>query len=1014
MKEILVVEYEPGYAARLAEMWNKSSEGWEGESIVYTEASVAEEMASAANLKSWLALAGDEVVGFCSFSEYRDDEGASYIPLLNVRPDYHGRKIGKRLVLKAVAEACKHPWPRLDLYTWAGNTKAVPLYKKCGFFWEDRDDSTHFMNFIPYIMQTEAVAEYFSQGDWYGDSVREIMVVPDGRKENGFDYYEYRWQHGQSILRAEFERRGRGLRLLETDDWLIEATVEAHQLVFGSDYSIHYHLVNKTGNGMQVSLRGRDDKNVKFAYENDVAVEGSVELVASFHVGEISEEQNTWLTHPAVVTEIAINRKKALFKVGIVPKYPLLLRALAPAKVYAPGTEGEFYLNLENGYGEPAHFSFSLPVNGSLKLAKGDFAVDLAPKEKRAISVGYILNKPGVFSGEIEIVARPETGQSVHFNQDLMAVFPGGGRRFGGEAHDHYFGVNGQYMFLMDKYTNTVEVRGLVADYSDTYFLQPELGKPYSVEFTKTKAAEVHWTAEEEAFVMRAVYNSSSMPGIVIERLMKLWPDGIFSQEWQLCNTGIEPVPGLWFKASVDANCQWPVLPLNGRIYESQDSDDYLSAYNLHNLSENWLFFKESRRGLCWPQGMKIMGNDWFWLEIQVGELAPGEIKRIEPIYLAMDTFSDWRAFRRFAGQSGETEYLPRGALEVSIGDGNPFVTGPYQVKIQQHQLRNFKGQITIGSGELPDRETAFEGEKAGLKMPGMEPGQIDLLDVAVSTSSVDYQRQIAVFGYGGFFREKKEEASGFELLSVDNGYVSYAIAPEFGPVMYSLKFQGKEWLDSSFPVPGPKSWWNPWLGGFGFEVRFLSMKSLLTQPRTVEFVSAKDSFGNLWRGLQAEVAVSDHDRYQGLSLRQSYLTLPGLAGLCVLLEIEQGGVALNSVSCGSVGYYKPGQSSGQVEYLSPHGDRVRLKQDEENEIPQVNQIIVRPEAEGQILTISYGANISGYINKEVMQVGNWQKRNLLPGKRITALPLFLFFGQERLPQKAIESLAGLSWYKNK
>ncbi|MFD0960511.1 hypothetical protein [Paenibacillus chungangensis] len=57
-------------------------------------------------------------------------------------------------------------WPRLDLFTWAGNTKAVPLYKKCGFFWEKKDDSVHLMNFIPTVLQTEALLPSLERLDW--------------------------------------------------------------------------------------------------------------------------------------------------------------------------------------------------------------------------------------------------------------------------------------------------------------------------------------------------------------------------------------------------------------------------------------------------------------------------------------------------------------------------------------------------------------------------------------------------------------------------------------------------------------------------------------------------------------------------------------------------------------------------------------------------------------------------------------------------------------------------------
>src|SRR5690554_3149537 len=108
MNSIRVVEYDKKYAAGLAKMWNMSAESWGSFDVVETEESVIRDNEGSGNLKTWVALDGDEVVGYCSFSEYREDRGASYIPLLNVRTDYHGKKIGKLLVLRAVEEACRH------------------------------------------------------------------------------------------------------------------------------------------------------------------------------------------------------------------------------------------------------------------------------------------------------------------------------------------------------------------------------------------------------------------------------------------------------------------------------------------------------------------------------------------------------------------------------------------------------------------------------------------------------------------------------------------------------------------------------------------------------------------------------------------------------------------------------------------------------------------------------------------------------------------------------------------
>ncbi|ARF66866.1 hypothetical protein B7C51_02140 [Paenibacillus larvae subsp. pulvifaciens] len=212
-KQVEIVNYHPDYEESLAEMWNRSQEAWGGGTSVTTGDQVRRDEENSDSLAVFLAVYDNQVVGYCSLSEYTEDEGALYIHLLNVRPDYHGKKIGKMLVLRAVEETVHRGWPRVDLYTWESNMKAVPLYKRCGFFWEDREDTTHFMNFIPQIINCEAILPYMADIDWYADSSRTIEVVRDGHVENGFHTYTYTWNKNGRKLRVDIERRGRGSAL---------------------------------------------------------------------------------------------------------------------------------------------------------------------------------------------------------------------------------------------------------------------------------------------------------------------------------------------------------------------------------------------------------------------------------------------------------------------------------------------------------------------------------------------------------------------------------------------------------------------------------------------------------------------------------------------------------------------------------------------------------------------------------------------------------------------------------
>lgn len=66
------------------------------------------------------------------------------------------------------------------------------------------------MNFIPTILQTEALAPYFEELDWYADSTRELVVEPDGRRERGFDFFDYTWKKEMSPCGLNLKSRVAG------------------------------------------------------------------------------------------------------------------------------------------------------------------------------------------------------------------------------------------------------------------------------------------------------------------------------------------------------------------------------------------------------------------------------------------------------------------------------------------------------------------------------------------------------------------------------------------------------------------------------------------------------------------------------------------------------------------------------------------------------------------------------------------------------------------------------------
>ena len=211
--EIHIIEYEPSFAQAVADMWNRSGDSWGGDSSVRTADLVEAELKGGAYLNIYLAEKDGEILGMASLTKYFADNDALYLHVLNVRPDYHGHKLGKALVMKCVERTIELGYPRLDIHTWPGNTKAVPVYKKCGYMWEDRVDSTHLVNFVPTVLKTEACRDFFETADWYIDNKRVVEIKPDGVKINKFEVFEYKWEKDGRYDLSQSRRLIEGARM---------------------------------------------------------------------------------------------------------------------------------------------------------------------------------------------------------------------------------------------------------------------------------------------------------------------------------------------------------------------------------------------------------------------------------------------------------------------------------------------------------------------------------------------------------------------------------------------------------------------------------------------------------------------------------------------------------------------------------------------------------------------------------------------------------------------------------
>ncbi len=895
---IKIIEYDEKYAKSIAAMWNKSGDCWGGFSLAISEESVKREEAQSDCLALWLAVIEKEVIGYCKLSEYREDEGALYIDLINVIPEYHGKKIGKKLVLRAVEKTIKLGYPRLDLYTWTGNTKAVPLYKKAGFFWVDRDDCTHCMNFIPTVLTSELLENYISAFDWYEDSHRKIAIEPDGKKHDGFECYQYFWEKDGKGLEVEFCRHGRGIRRIRTEDFEITAETQKLKQVFGKSYQVIYRVRNFTDKPLDVQIKGHDNRNIVFDYFAKDKVKDKKKFIATFFVDEMSEKQSKWRTYPAVCANISINGRSQEFKVGIDPQFPLSLEVVHKKQLYFPHQQETLYFNIKNNYNEKVTFSWELKDSDLIKWNEHRIEVELEAQEGNSVPVTFTLLRAGILYEEVLIDAIFKSGEQFSYSDSLNASFhTHTGMAFG--KNEKYLAlINGRYQVKVDQneFFNEVSFFDVTSSAHTWQFMfPPKLGKPYTSELHQKKAAKTEFYNLDNAVQMDVIYEVEKPIPLTLIVHLQLYSQGLLEKWFTVENRSEEnTLQEIFLSNAMYVRFHKTVIPYKGKfIFIDKDTQNWGELYEAAKYDENWIFNygTADTMGLSWPQEFKMTFSEDLLFETSLGSIPAGAAMSTSSFRMMLATFREWQEFRAFVLDKEVEKEKLTDYLEVNVNDGNPFVENKVKVNVIEYREKPY--DIPVEFSARHDTFPAFHTEYSSKidtnpVQPRIENArEYDILEAKIEGKTPDKIIKRVIFPIGKeMIKTDVITEQEHKIWSCSNGLITINAAENYAPVVNSLMYKGQEWVDSDFPNPGPKSWWNPWIGGIHSYPNKMQMRSIIKEEYSIEDVSIKDNFQNDWKGLKIQVEITKFDEHKGFTWNQYYLMLSGVPVVCYVPEI--------------------------------------------------------------------------------------------------------------------------------
>lgn len=886
------VEYEPCFAAGIADMWNKSGEGWGGDATVTTERQVLLQHTGGSFFNVYLALeTNGEIVGYCSFDRYYKDADTAYVHTLNVRPDYHGKKVGKELVLLCVNRAIELGYPRLDIHTWPGNTKAVPLYKKCGFLWEDRADSTHLANFIPTVLKAELTAGFFENADWYSDSSRIIEIKPDGVKLNKFEVFGYSWEKDGQSLAVGFEKTGRRMRLIETNDYRLELIAQNHELAFGLSYDCVFTAVNKTGKPLSIKINGKDDEKIKFDFSAEDEVSGTKEFKGSFTVCEVTEPQDIWRMHPCLLADVWVNGRRAEFGLGIEIKFPLNVTLSHMRSTGRAGIVSDVYINIESGLLSDAEISFALPDCKLSKFSPSSFTAKIPAKGRVMLSTSETTLAEGFEALAVNYGIKLANGESFSFTKPLYITNQGFGGAFAFDE-DACFGIiNGPWRLAVYKNNNHASFRRFDKT-GNADMPAPKLGKPFDDEFNLAAPAEIRRFADGFGYMLMEVdYRSDKFEGIVLTQRFKINASGLCERSHSVTNSSQKPQE-LWLLQETWTSVgRRSVFRYDGGYIGLEDNLAYgFADTHPEKFEENWIFNNQpdNRAGIYWPPECKptMKWGDMLIFEHDLGELAPGQRAEVAPVVYACGLFKDARSFRNYV--LGEMEQRPphtRNHIELEANGHNPFISGEeINFKLRNNYLTVNGGTVTLCSDGLFDSVTA--------ENPATET--VPLNEFSVSAAKTGEAVHIAAAKLRFLSCEKDMERALFMITgdevktsekdgvyTTDNGKLAFCAAPSFSDALFSLKYEGREWLYTRYPAVEPYAWWNPFIGGIQSFLPNMNVRLVLREKITACFAERKDNFGNVWTGIKTTVEISECEEWKGMALEQYFLTAPGVPVVC-------------------------------------------------------------------------------------------------------------------------------------
>jgi len=930
-----IIEFQTKDAHKLAELLNSfDKEGlWPGGftgGVPYTAERVLDSFpVGVKNICVLISTHKGKFTGICSLHPHWEDAEAAYIGLFGVHPEYLGKKHGKALILKSLQIATENNFKRVDLDTWAGNLKAVPLYKKVGMFWVP-ETSVEMQDYVPGIINFPLSKEFFKKHDWHLSQIRKLELVPDEFKLNEMEVFPYEFAKDGDHLKVWVDRYGRGIlgleRTLNGEHLKIQAKLRDHKVIAGVEQELTIEITNGTKSHMQgsVFLSGFDGLNFTAYPKRSFSIqkEASVTLHAKFEVSPETEVPDIRRKQKTIKANLIINGELIPLEIGMRILPLLEFKTYPESIVVAPGTTGTIQFNAFNNSKEMFTGNvFIVDELNELSLKKTTIPMKIAPKNHSGLNLEIEVSGDQPTSViPLELFAKGKIkGAKVETRTHLTyvkCIRPGGvvvsventkyGRSIFVENEDLLACVYLKRGLLDIIYKNTSTGREKVLR-GRGFDIGPPFGFVKPIDFDY----QINEKPEGLELVLSGMHPDK--PGIKMMRILTFYAGtSLIQEKIRIINMN----PDVTYKLNVRILRPWwlwnlhyqMIVPL-AEILEQEMVGFPVSESDLptdpKDYKESWICFQNQPQdfyfGQIWSNEklfkIKVSEQAYVAPEYELGEIKPGQSACTSEFYYLLGR-GNWQAVRRKWKRLIQKKLDPREEtveskplFNIRLAENILYDSSELKTQLNVVNLRNkgATGQITLnppnGWKTSPSKIEVKEVKAknsftANVSIVPPPQAKLGIYSGTIRFSADNQEIQFPMdFCILSKTRKNPPNVASVEeekktVFKVSNGLLHFKCSAEYAACLYFLGKNSTNQLATTFPNIGTKVFLENYSGGIRslyLDENFDFQKSKThNELYKAELVEEAD-----WKGIKFSFESKKQEELKGTFGSISYLTLP-------------------------------------------------------------------------------------------------------------------------------------------